>query len=259
MTESAAEAPRSIAMRAPALVVFLTIAACHGGGGPRAIANTPPAPAVTADLMAGLFTGDRTLVYDVTQEASYYDDQDPAADASGMVKAASTDPVTCHLTVATLGGYRTATIACDDGDGDDATLGARVLEELERTYVTDGARLWRLEGGALPTTVAELEAALPAEPELVQGQQPVEQGGYDDVSDDDDGDGDPADGEDDARFGTSHRVTAAGDGWCVADDSWGGDEGGASWCLSASRGITSVAWYFAGGSTQDQRAELRAR
>lgn len=241
-------------MRPRGLAVLLVTMACHGGGAPRAITNAAPTPAASGAFMAGMFAADRTLVYDVTQEASFFDDQDPAADASGMVKTASTDPVTCHLAVATVGRYRTATIACDDGDAS----GARVLEELERTYVTDGAQLWRLEGGELPTTVGDLEAALPDAPDLVAGQQPVEQGGYDDTSDDDDGDGDPDDGEDDARFGTVHRVTAAGDGWCVEDEGWGGDEGGASWCVSASRGVTSVTWYFAGGSSQDQRAELRA-
>jgi hypothetical protein len=254
--ESAAAAPRWIAMRPRGLAVLLVTVACHGGGPARPLANTPPAPPPTVAFMAGLFGGDRTLIYDVTQEASFFDDQDPAADASGVVKTASTDPVTCHLAVATLGRYRTATIACDDGAA--ATSGARVLDELERTYATDGAQLWRLEGGELPTTVADLEAALPDAPDLVAGQPSVEQGGYDDTSDDDDGDGNPDDGEDDARFGTVHRVTATTDGWCVEDEGWGGDEGGASWCVSAARGVTAVTWYFAGGSSQDQRAELRA-
>lgn len=243
-------------MRPRGLAVLLMTMACHGGAPARPVANTPPAPA-RGEFMAGMFAADRTLIYDVTQESSFYDDQDPAADANGMVKSAWTAPVTCHLAVATLGRYRTATIACDDDDGDAATLRPRVLEELERTFVTDGAQLWRLEGGEQPTTVAELEGALPEPPDLVAGQPSVEQGGYDDPSDDDDGDGDPDDGEEDARFGQAHRITATTDGWCVEDESWGGDESGASWCVSAARGVTSVTWYFAGGSSQDQRAELR--
>ena len=243
-------------MRSNLAPAALLLVACHASGGPRpAVGNTPspPPPAATGAFMAGLFASDRALVYDVTQEASYYDDQDPAADASGMVHRAATEPVTCQLTVGALGGYRTAVIACAS-DASDELIGARVLEELERTYVTDGDRLWRLEGGERPTTVDELEAALPDLPDLTRDQRPVEAGGD---GDDDDGDGDPDDGADDERFGTSHRVTPAGDGWCVADDSWGGDEGGASWCVSAARGITRVSWYFAGGSTQDQKAELR--
>lgn len=236
-------------------ILTLALAACHHAA-PAAKVGNGSSAAATGDVMAGLFAGDRTLVYDVTSESSFWDDQDPAADANGNVNSKATQAVTCQLTVATIGTYRTATIACaEDADGN--SFGSRVLEEFERTFVTDGTRLWRLEAGAMPSTAAELEAALPATPDLVAGQQPVEQGAYGDNSDDDDGDGNPDDGEEDERFGSSHKVSAIDDGWCIADDGWGGDEGGSGWCLSAARGVVSASWYFAGGSSQDQRAELR--
>lgn len=229
------------------LLLPLALAACHSKASvPGDGSGTTPVP--IGDLLAGLFGGDRTLVYDVTSESSFGDDQAPAGDGDRT----STFVVTCKQTVATAGKYRTATIDCDDADG-----AGRLLGDLERTFVTDGRRLWRLEGGVRPTTEADLDAALPATPDLVQGQQPVA-GHYRDLADDDDGDGNPDDGPEDARFGSSHEVAADGDGWCIDDVSWGGDESGSGWCLSAARGVVSVSWYFDGGSSQAQRATLRA-
>jgi|JI10StandDraft_1071094.scaffolds.fasta_scaffold01001_17 hypothetical protein len=233
-------------------MLTLALAACHGGGGPRAIGNVA-APAPRVDLMAGLFAGSRPLVYEVTQVESHWDRHDPAAAPDGMVTTTTTNQVKCDLDVARLGRYRTATIECYD-DGDGATVEAPVRQAFERTFVTDGTRLWRLAGGEAPTTVAELVAALPATPDLVIGQRPVTPRGpagprADDHASDH--------GDDAPRPGASHRVTAAGDGWCVADDRWGGEQEGQAWCLSASRGVTTATWHYAGLSTMDQRAELR--
>ena len=228
------------------LVAVVAVAACHHAPAPVAVANGGGPGAAPAAPWAGLFAGDRTLVYDVTTSSSYYDDQDPAADANGNVNSEATAAVTCHLAVATVGAYRTAAITCDDPDGDDATLGGPIFEQLVRTYVTDGTRLWRLEAGAGFDSAAELEGVLPAEPDLVRDQQPVEREQHDDADSE-------AYGGD---FGSVHRVTAAGDGWCIEDASWGGDEGGTGGCVGP-RGVTSVSWYFAGGSSQDAKAELR--
>lgn len=103
-------------------MLTLSLAACHGRGGPPAIGNVA-APAPRVDLMAGLFAGPRPLVYEVTQVESHWDRHDPAAAPDGMVTTTATNQVTCDLVVARLGRYRTATIACDD-DGDGATIEA---------------------------------------------------------------------------------------------------------------------------------------
>lgn len=231
-------------MRARLLGLSLvTIAACHRGGAPApAIGATAPGTAPAAGLFDALFSGDRTAIYDVTRTSSYWDDQDPAADANGQVKSESTDPVTCHVDVETVGAYRTATITCDDDDGDEATLRSPIFEHLEASYVTDGTRLWRVELLEAPITVADVEASLVNKPDLVLDQVPVHEEDED---------------EEEPRFGSVHSVTAEGDGWCVGDGSWGGDEGGSSWCVSAARGLAKVTWYFAGGSSQDEDAVLR--
>ncbi|MEZ4399043.1 MAG: hypothetical protein R3B06_03445 [Kofleriaceae bacterium] len=235
-------------MRSTLLTALIGCAACHHAGAPATIGNADVGPAAVAppaaELMHGLFAGDRTLVYDVTSESSYWDDQNPAADANGNVTSTATEAITCHLTVGRVGRYRTASIDCDpsaDGDG----FGSSVLEEVVRVFVTDGERLWRLDAGSLPATADALAAALPDAPVLVQGQRPVAER-HSDAEDGGSGD-----------FGSAYAVTAQGDGWCVADDSWGGDEGGSSWCLSAAHGLVSASWYFAGGASHDQRAVLR--
>lgn len=68
---------------------------------------------------------------------------------------------------------------------------------------------------------------------------------------------DESEDEEEPRFGSVHTVTAEGDGWCVGDGTWGGDEGGSSYCISAARGLTKVTWYFAGGESHDEDAVLR--
>ena len=113
-------------------MLTLALAACHGGGGPRAIGNVA-APAPRVDLMAGLFAGSRPLVYEVTQVESHWDRHDPAAAPDGMVTTTTTNQVKCDLDVARLGRYRTATIECYD-DGDGATVEAPVRQAFERTF-----------------------------------------------------------------------------------------------------------------------------
>ena len=82
-------------------MLTLALAACHGGGGPRAIGNVA-APAPRVDLMAGLFAGSRPLVYEVTQVESHWDRHDPAAAPDGMVTTTTTNQVKCDLDVARL-------------------------------------------------------------------------------------------------------------------------------------------------------------
>lgn len=241
MTESRGVMPRSIAMRT--LPLLLLAAACHRGAAPTpAIGATAPGTAPAPGLFAGLFAGDRTAIYDVTRSRSHWDDQDPAADANGMVTDESTEPVTCRVDVETVGPYRTATVTCDDDDDAPATLRSPIFEKLEASYVTDDTRLWRVDLLEAPITVADVQASLVDKPDLVLGQAPVHEEDED---------------EEEPRFGSVHEVVVEGDGWCVGDGSWGGDEGGSSYCISAARGLTKVTWYFAGGESHDEDAVLR--
>lgn len=223
-------------------LVTVSLAACSRGTSAPTIGSSGPGTGPAPGLFAALFADDRALVYDVKRVSSYWDDQDPKADATGNVTSEETLVVTCQRDVEAVGRYRVARVTCDDADGDPDTFSARVVEQLEGLFVTDGQGLWRTGLVAMPTTEAAVDAARSPEPFLTVDQRPVKE---------------EEQGSDGPDFGSRYEVTASGDGWCVAEMSWGGDEGGSGWCVSAAGGLVSASWFFAGGSSQDETATLR--
>ena len=111
----------------------LGLAACHRTPGP-----TAAAPANVADpspgLFDGLFAGDATVVFEVTDVHGYVNDDGENTEDT------STSRVTCTRTVARVGGWRTARYQCVAADGDFPSV---VREQVEGEFFSDGQRLWR--------------------------------------------------------------------------------------------------------------------
>lgn len=217
-------------MSARAALSLICVTACGAGSRPA-----PTGAVIASGLFAGLFAGDRTLVYDVNLTV----EQDEP-----LTTETVTATITCHLTVGALGPYRTATIACDDVDETETRAEVDgwmhdMTLRLQGTYVTDNARLWRLTDLA-PTTVAELAAALPAAPDLIQDQRPTTRRSV----------AEPYDSE--------FLIQPEGDGWCVEALHLGPHSRELTWCLSAASGITSVSASYDGRTSYWATASLRS-
>ncbi len=215
-------------------ILLTATVGCYTATVPAPVA-TPPAKVVEpVTLFSGLFGHDRTQRYRVTLETSYWDDADPAADAKGNVNAKSTMEVMCAVDVTKASRWQTARVTCDEDP--DATQRLPVVDALERLYVTDGASLWWTDE---TDDDHAIDAIMKQPPKLTV--HPVERETHGDESEE--------------GFGSTHAIVADGDGWCVTDDAWGGDEAGSSRCIGP-QGVTRVSRYFAGGSTREETAVL---
>jgi hypothetical protein len=188
---------------------------------------------------AHLFDANATWRLNVTTTHSYWDQADPKANANGFVESSDSSVVSCRVVEAVeFPGGRASTIACDD-DADyrlnDLVAGAWVL-------TTDG--LWHgsdMPGPGLAPDLALEERLLAADP--VAGQT---------MDEDPEEDNGPAGG-----VGSVVDITANGDGWCIHNGYWGGDESSTTICLD-SRGLASGQQSFDGGESKElafERAE----
>lgn len=223
--------------RSPPLAALVILAAaCRPQATPVAV-DTPGSGSLDGPF-ARPFLTDRTVAFDVASEREIWDDQDPAADATGNVVTRSSAPVTCQIKVGRVGGFQTAIYTCpSDGQG--------VMSVIETSFVTDGERLWKVSSGEVVDELAAVERIAQGEPVLSRGQPPIDRSEEHPAS------------ATQPRWGAFYRVEPVGDGWCIDESSYGGDESGSGWCWSADEGLVSASSFFAGGSSREDRAELR--
>lgn len=229
--------PRSpLASLAPVAGLLLAV-------GCRGAAPSHPAPSSTggtgasaAPMFDGLFQPGTTWRFAITSEHSYGDDQDPAADARGMVMNRTTSSATCRVErVVRFPGGRASDVTCDE-DTD-----RRFTDGVAAVWIQTADGLWR--DSILPDegVAPDLDPAvrlLPARP--VAGEQ------RDEDPESEDG---PAGGS-----GSTTIISGADGDWCVEWASWGGDESWSGVCLDA-RGVVSGSHGFAGGEVIELRFE----
>ena len=222
-------------MRLARLFVCLALAAC-GSKSSSSTTPTPPAGGAGAGpAYAALFEDGKTLRYARTTESSMYDPDDPQAGEGGIVKAVGRTEHTCTVRARTLGAWQAARLTCQPAADDD-----ELLRQVQLVWVADARGVWRTEATELPADEQGAAKLATGEPLLLAAPAPVDEKH-----------------EEEEGFGESHTIAQAADGtWCVSRGSWGGDEGGDSWCFRAGAGLTRASTYFAGGSTRDDAFEL---
>ena len=216
------------------------VAACGGAGGKPdpGIGNTAR-PGSTGDLFAALFVKGAATQYDVVTRTTYWDDQDPTADANGNVTKETTSTMTCTVdeVVDVTGGGRGAYLACSPEPnvpvGGASPTGG---------YVATADGLWRVDKAVAEVVAADLTAdtmLLAAKPVAAERKHE----------------------EPDGSGGSLYKVEQRPvDGaWCATRASWAGDDGGATLCFAAGKGLVSGVAYFGGGSTIDVEFELAAK
>lgn len=217
-------------------VISIALAACGGKS------STPTRPGntggeVTGPPYAALFEPGKSVRYKRVSETSFYDPDDPKADAGGSVRERSEQAVTCAINARDFGEVKVAQLSCDGiADGDE--LG----NELTAIYVADLRGVWRTDAESLPVSIEDARAAIgtQAKPLLAATPKAEEEKK-----------------EEEEGFGEMRKTSQAADGaWCVDWGSWGGDEGGGGVCFAAGKGLTKVSTYWAGGSTKDDWFEL---
>lgn len=207
------------------LLLLLATAGCHGSRkatGPRRAGDVP-----TYD---GLFTTGTSWRLAVTTTSSHWDDQDPAADEHGNVDSSSKHEMTCRVRATRrFPGGRAAEIECDEG--------GRAADPIAGVWIQTADGLWRgellPEEGVTPALdVGRRFLAARPEPVDKREEEPESPDG-------------PSGGS-----GSTLTITADGDGWCVSESSWGGDESWQSLCLDDD-GPSSGGGGWAGGSSSE--------
>lgn len=221
------------------LVLLLGLAACgpkatkttttpvdNGGGEP---AKGPP--------YGGIFESGKSWTFAVTHADSYWDDQDPAADANGNVKSESTWTSTCRVdAVAEIDGGKASHVSCEGWE--DSQGGQQTISGL---WFMDGSGLYYYGEAEMPeagSTISRQEGTffLPAAPEAKQ-----------DVGHDND---------DDPTQETSFlTIRAEGEGWCRESSFAWGDESWDFLCVDPD-GFVSGEYGWAGGSVHETKFEL---
>jgi hypothetical protein len=214
------------------LVVLALLAAACGGKqpppGPAPVANTrPSAPApYPAALYAGLFRADATFRYHVATQSEHWDDQDPRADASGMVRERGEHVMTCTVTqVEPLPRAIASVVECDDQTGVPVGGG-----DPSGTYLATERGLWRMGSPEQARTTAPLPE------DVIVPWPPVERHR-----------------DDGGVWIDLDRGTA--DAWCWSKRWSEGDDGGVSLCF-ANGAIDSGSSQWAGGSSREAQYEL---
>ena len=169
---------------------------------------------------ATLFDGGHTFMYTHTSSSAFWDDEDPAADESGMVRSSETATVTCMTTVVLhTAQAAVANFECDGNGG-----------HMEGVWVADATGLWHLrEEPAAEADIAGLRVTetpqIAAEPVTFSNEE-----------------------ESDEGHSSSNSVDNNGSTWCAHESHSGGDEAGRSVCFTPGQGISSASDWWSGGS-----------
>jgi hypothetical protein len=183
-----------------------------------------------------LFDAGRTWSYRVEASRSWWDDQDPRADAQGSVHEAASGEMICR--VAEVRALAAGVIAAELGCEGAANIPVHPSSP-SGVYVATGAGLWRFDTYPAEGVLATLDPD-----KSLMARAPVPRSIEE------------KDGEQEG-FGAMFTVMPAGDGgWC-SESLWvGGDEGGWRLCFEPGRGLVSGGAHFAGGSYAEYRFEL---
>jgi len=213
------------------LVPFLLLAAC---GGKPAPATTPPVDngggaAPPGPPYAALFEKGRSWTYQLDVDNSYWDDQDPAADADGNVHSKSSVEASCKVVgVEDVDGGKLSHIECTGFE--DTGLGN---EPLSGDWFADATGVYR--GG-----YSDGEGR-----SLVLAAKPVAR---QETSKDN-----PDDPTQETGFLT---IEQKGDDWCWTSSFAWGDESWESLCFGED-GITEGTFGWAGGSVHEATFTLK--
>jgi hypothetical protein len=228
---------RVIAAVLAVLVPAPGLFACGGKGPTTTTPGNTGGGEVGGPPYAALFEPGKSVRYKRVSETSFYDPDDPKADAGGSVRDRSEQAVSCAINARDFGEVKVAQLSCDGLGADDPLAG-----ELTAVYVADLRGVWRTDAEALPVSMEDARAAIGEQtrPLLAATPTPEEEKK-----------------EEEEGFGEMRKTSRAADGaWCVDWGSWGGDEGGGGACFAAGKGLTKVSSYWAGGSTKDDWFEL---
>ena len=224
-----------------------------GRGAARAPDVPAPAPLPVPAHFAGLFAGDRALVFDAMHsETVFGDEREEFVTTAGRLR--------CARQVAVIAEFRVARITCEDeatpwdgdgdgiGDGDgvgdgDEALSMPIDRDLAGVYVTDGVGLWRSDATEpWPPPLAELRALVQT-PALIAG---VPVPGRDDH---------PTGAEEEG--GDYHEVYRDdGTGLCGGDVSIGAGSSVVTWCFDGARGLYFLKRASDNSTTREDQATL---
>jgi hypothetical protein len=219
------------------LVLVLSVAGCGGasaqGGQEPAQAPTTapsaeprridPEPFAPPAAYAALFQPGWTATYEGVHSVSHWDDEDPAADESGMVHQQRTWTFTCA--VAEITALPSGVVSRIECHGDDT-------DSLAGIYAATEHGVWALSrppasAEDLAAMVSESALLVPARLEPVHESEEYEEGGMELVGETRDG------------------------AYCYRLSSWGGDESSRELCVAEGRGITLFRNDWAGGSVSE--------
>jgi hypothetical protein len=185
----------------------------------------------------GIFESGRTWKFEVTHADSYWDDQDPEADANGQVKSESTWTSTCKVdAVAEIDGGKASHVTCD---GWEESQGGH--QPISGLWFADPSGLYYLGETEMPEPGSELSreemtlflAAAPKADQTI---------GHDN--------------EDDPTQETTFlTIRAEGDGWCRESSFAWGDESWDFLCIGPD-GFVSGEYGWAGGSVHETSFQL---
>ncbi|MCA9677896.1 MAG: hypothetical protein KC464_22925 [Myxococcales bacterium] len=223
-------------LRSLAYACTCLVAACGGKAAGPASPDTGapvrPTPAggdaFPAPRDLAVFTPGATWTFQVHSTTSFMDEEDPAADASGVVTQEGDSRVTCHVAeVGTFDGGVLGHVACD---GDLAATG--MIDPLTGWWAANDVGLWRLEGDPPGDGAPELapeEMILPARPVAGSTSRVL-----------------------DEEMGFEEHVEINGDGkvWCQ-ERSWSaGDGGWLSICFDAVGPASGVSGFSGGAESE---------
>ena len=207
---------------------LLFLAACGGkpaahtipvdNGGGTTVPAGPP--------YAALFESGRSWTFEVKYHNSFWDDQDPKADANGNVNDESTGTATCKVTaVEDTDDGKSSHIECDALGSDDVggePLSGDWLAAADGLYKVD-AESRELVMAAAPVAKQETSKDNPDDPTQETGWLKIEK---------------------------------KGDAWCWDSSAAMGDESWQSLCFGAA-GVTEGTFGWAGGSTHEATFTLK--
>lgn len=207
------------------LALVLVLLGCEST--PEVIENPEDkvaSPSAPPPLFAPLFREGHTMRFSVVASSGFYDESDPEADASGVVRSEERSEERCTVhQVEVIGEAHLARLDCEQG-GDDA---------LNHVYVATPQGLWLAYPGDIAEGMLGKITSMP--PYLAAHPTP-----------------DETREENDEGHGRTRSVVDSKDGsWCVQETFWAGDEGWESMCFHPKLGITEVERGWAGGGEQN--------
>lgn len=212
------------------LLVAVAVPACSGSSASvtdsNVISTSQPSISVALfepqPLFAPLFEEGRSFEYEGETENVMWDDEHPDADEYGNVRTSEAVTMSCTVSSVTrLPEYAFTEVDCDGMAGN---------FEVGGIWAVDAAGIRAIY--SIPTSADEY-AALAAEIPVFMAADPV----------------DLNEGSETESEGETLTIAQNTEGdWCRSWSYWGGDEAGGEVCFSATRGITHVADWWAGGA-----------